>query len=235
MKVNLYDPSISFMSGKHVPFVVVSLVLLVLFAIPSPLILLLYPTKLFSRCLIICRLSGRSRAALQTFVEKFYGCYEDNFTGVRDRRRFSALYFYMRGAVIVLYYIHAVFLTYNLWFFGVLLFTCASLLISYVQPYKKSYMNILDTLLLAHLALLCLLVSTPFDNALYAVSVVVLISLPLAVFLLYLSWHLLTKWLLFFPKMCLREHGFFQTDRSLVAVGGSVASEEQQHLLSKQL
>lgn len=231
MKVNLYDPSISFMSGKHVPYVIVSLVLLVLFVVPSPLILLLYPTKLFSGCLTISRLNGRSRAALQTFVEKFYGCYEDKYIGVRDRRRFSALYFCMRGAIAVLYYIHAVFQYYNLWFFGVILLTCALLLISYVQPYKKSYMNILDTLLLAHLALLCLLVSTPFDNALYAMSLVALISLPLTVFLLYLSWYLLTKSLHFY-KRCV-EHKFFQTFRSLVAVGGSVTSEEQlQRLLS---
>ena len=200
MKVNLYDPSISFMSGKHVPFVIVSLVLLVLFIIPLPFILLLYPTKQFSGCLTICRLNGRSRAALQTFVEKFYGCYEDNYIGVRDRKRFSALYFYMRGAIIALYYIRTVFLSHNLWFFGVLLLTCVLLLISYVQPYKKSYMNILDTLLLAHMALLCSLLSTPFDNALYAMSLVVLISLPLTVFLLYLSWYFLTKLLHFYKK-----------------------------------
>ena len=230
MKVNLYDPSISYMSSEHVPFVVMSLVLLALFVIPPPLILLLYPTELFSRCIIICRLNGRSRAALQTFVEKFYGCYKDTFTGMCDRRRFSALYFFMRGAIIVLYFIREVFLSHNLWFFGIILFTCASLLTSYIQPYKKSYMNILDTLLLAHMALLCLLVSTPFDNALYALSLVMLISLPLTVFLLYLSWNLLTKWLNFL-KRCV-EHKSFQTERSLVAVDGSDTSEERQHLLS---
>ena len=222
-KVNLYDPSISFMSTKHVPFVVVSLVLLVLFVIPPPLILLLYPTKLFSRCVITCRLSGRTRAALQTFVEKFYGCYQDNFTGLRDRRRFSALYFFVRGAIIVIYFIRENFLSHNWWFFAIILFMSTSLLVGYVQPYKKSYMNILDTLLLTHLALLCLLASTPFDNALYTVSLVVLISLPLTVFLVYLSWKLITKGLHFFKK-CVR-HRFFQTERSLV--GHSVTSEEQ--------
>ena len=230
VKVNLYDPSISFMSSEHVPFVVVSLVLLVLVVIPSPLVLLLYPTRLFSRCLIICRLNGKFRAALQTFVEKFYGCYDDNFTGVRDRRRFSALYFYLRYAIIVVYWIREVFLAHNVWFFGIILITCVSLFIGYVQPYKKSYMNILDTLLLAHMALLCLLISTPFDNALYAVSLVVLISLPSILFLSYLSWNLLNKSLHIFKK-CV-EHKLFQTKRSLVALGGSVGSEEQQHLLS---
>lgn len=233
MKVNLYDPSISFMSNKHVPFVAISLVFLVLFVIPPPLILLLYPTKLFSRCLIFCKLNGRSRATLQTFVEKFYGCYKDNYTGVRDRRRFSALYFYMRGAIIALYFIREVFLTPNMFFFGIILFTFASLLVSYVQPYKKSFMNILDTLLLAHIAFLCLLISTPFDNALYAASLVVLFSLPLIVFLLYLTWNQLIKCLTLIKKCVNHEYyTYYHIERSLVAVHSSVTNGEQQHLLS---
>ena len=226
MKVNLYDPSIPYMSSKHIPFVVVSLILLIVFVIPPPLILLLYPTKLFSSFLIICKVSGKSRAGLQTFVEKFYGCYKDNYTGVCDRRRFSALYFYVRPIVIVLYEIRSLSISDNIWFFAIILFTSASLLISYVQPYKKSYMTVLDTLLLAHLALLCLLASTPFDNKLYAVSEMVLISLPLIVFLSYHTRNLFIKCLTSFKK-CMCSHA----ETNIVTVDSPGTDEEQKHLL----
>ena len=231
MKVNLYDPSIPYMSSKHIPFVVMSLVLLIVFVIPPPLILLLYPTKLLSKCLVICKFSGRSRAALQTFVEKFYGCYKDNYTGLRDRRRFSVLYFYMRPILILLYEIRSLPVSDNMWFFAIILFTSTSLLISYVQPYKKSYMTVLDTLLLAHLALLCLLVSTPFDNELYAVSEMVLISLPLIVFLSYHTWNLLIKCLISFKK-CTSQKCSHTSKTETNTVDSLVTDEEQQHLLS---
>ena len=88
-------------------------------------------------------------------------------------------------------------------------------------------MSILDTLLLAHLALLCLLASTPFDNKLYAVSEMVLISLPLIVFLSYHTWNLLIKCLISLKKCKKCSH----TETNIVTVDSSVADEEQQHLL----
>ena len=79
-------------------------------------------------------------------------------------------------------------------FFAVVLFASISVLIAFVKPYKRTYMNIVDTLLLGHLALLCLLVSTPFENnSLFALCKVILSLIPLIVFLLYHALSLICK------------------------------------------
>ena len=193
-KVNLYDPSIAYLSNKHFPFVIASLVILLVFVIPPPFVLLLYPTKLFSTCLTKCKLDGWPRLILQTFVEKFYGCYKDNYIGGCDRRRFSALYFFLRPLVIILYQFRILHVSIHMWFFAIALFVSVSVLTAFVKPYKMAYMNLLDTLLLGHVALLCLLESTPFETSfLYSLSKVILYLAPLIIFLFYHALKLICK------------------------------------------
>jgi hypothetical protein len=49
--VLLYDPSVKFLSSEHVPYVILALSATIIFVLLPPLILLLYPTKLFRKFL----------------------------------------------------------------------------------------------------------------------------------------------------------------------------------------
>ena len=73
------------------PYVTVSLLILIILVVPPPFILLLYPTKTFSRVLTKLKVTGRYTIALETFVEKFYGCYTNGLSGMKDTGTFSAI------------------------------------------------------------------------------------------------------------------------------------------------
>ena len=60
------------------------------FNILPVLLLVLYPFKLFRRCLSKCKLD---RLFVIIFVEKFHGCYSDGLDGGKDMRSFCGLYF----------------------------------------------------------------------------------------------------------------------------------------------
>ena len=155
------------------------------------LLLILHPFKwirdhcCFPRCgLLNC-------TSVNIFVEKFHSCYRNGLDGGRDMRSFFGLYFVLR----VLSYLY--FITYRFlseWTYETILFTSAAMLIALVQPYKKMYMNVLDSLLLALLAMLCHLLSTSPDySATRDIEVFTICLIPGVVFWLYLVFKLAFK------------------------------------------
>lgn len=219
------------MSSEHLPFVLVSVVILIVLVVPPPFILLLYPTKAFSACLSKCRLNGRFGMVLHTFVEKFYGCYKDGSDGGLDMRCFSALYFLMRPMVVIMYVIRLKNLCDQMWFFAIVLFTIMSMLIAFLKPYKKSYMNIFDTLLLVDIALLSLLTSTPFRNTfLVSISKVVLLLSPVVILLIFFIFNVICIRTNFLCESC---HKIARCLRKMSRI--SRKTGENQHLLSAYL
>jgi hypothetical protein len=100
-----------------------------------------------------CKLSGHSWAALNIFVEKFYSCYRDGATWRWKRLAkfcLPPLNFLLRLSVLI-GALTPTFVTF--WFFHFVVFGGASLLITIVQPYKRTYMNTLDSLILAIISL----------------------------------------------------------------------------------
>ena len=193
-KVQLYDPTVGYMSGEHLPFVIIAVVILIVLVIPPPFILLLYPTKACRACLIKCRLDGRIGVILHTFVEKFFSCYKDGSNGGYDMRGFSALYFLMRPMVVIIYVVRTLNWCEHVWFLAILLFTSASLLIAFVKPYKKIIMNLTDSLLLALISLFCLLAATEFKNVLlHSMSEMISILIPMGIFLFYIVYGFICK------------------------------------------
>jgi len=77
------DATVSYLSEEHLPFAITGFLILVLISLP-PLLLILYPCKIFNRCLNCCH--KRRWHALHTFVEAFQGCYKDGVTegGILD-------------------------------------------------------------------------------------------------------------------------------------------------------
>ena len=153
------------------------------------LLLVLYPFKLFRRCLSKCKLD---RLFVITFVEKFHGCYRDGLEGGKDMRSFCGLYFLL---VILLTQAHTHFyrkLHISLWLSYAFIFLIFSFLIALIQPYKKKYINVLDSLLLVHLTVVCLLLSRdyfPGDGA----QIFIMMLLPVAMFGLFVVFKIISK------------------------------------------
>ena len=122
------------------------------------LLLILYPFKhfrdfyFFSKCGFL-----NCTSVTIIFVEKFHSCYRNGLDRGRDMKSFSGLYFGLR--IVSTFY----FITYRFlpqWTYEAILFLSAAMLIALVRPYKETYMNVLDLLLLYLLAMNCLLLST---------------------------------------------------------------------------
>ena len=153
------DISIGFLSRKHLPFAICSVIIFLTLGISPALLLALYPLKCFRKLLHKFRLLGHHNAAFHLFVEKFYACYKDGLRGGRDLRSFASLFFFFR---LILVFIDET--TFD--FIGrtgadvndtqivtlvsrVIVIAVLTLIIAIVRPYKEAYMNVLDTLVLS--------------------------------------------------------------------------------------
>ena len=174
-------------STKHFLYTIPTLIVVFLLNILPTLLLLCYPVKIFRRCLTKCKVNG---LFLVTFIERFQGCYKDGLDGGRDLRSFSALYLLLRYLPILFHTVKRFHIT-NWQYFG-LLFSLAALLMACVKPYKNKYMNILDTLLLAHISLVCqLLMREWFSGA--ETQILIILLIPALVFGLLLIVKLCSK------------------------------------------
>ena len=125
-----------------------------LILLPPVILLGFYPTKIFQSLLSTCSSGRHSRPllALNYFVERFYSSYRDGLNGSRDMRGFASLYFLLR-IIVYLTSITEQFLLYTN-----LILVAVGFLIAIIRSYKKNYMNILDSLILANIALAATLV-----------------------------------------------------------------------------
>ena len=186
----VYDPSADCIgvddSTKSFSIAILAVVSTMLFYILLVLLLILYPIKLFRKCMSKCKLD---RLSVTTFIEKFHGCYRDGLDGGRDMRSFSGFYFILR--LLPFTYIglgiHKLNLHLNVWSYTAFLFFISTLLTSYIKPYKHNYMNILDTLLLANTTILCYLLSRDYaDDESTVIEILTALLTPTIIFALYL-------------------------------------------------
>ena len=84
---------------------------------------------------------------LNISVEKFHSCYRDGLDGGRDMRSLASLYFII---LLLGYILRSVGSTV---FPVTALFGGCSLFIANIQPYKKKYMSVINSLIFANLAL----------------------------------------------------------------------------------
>ena len=179
------DPSVGYFSSEHLPFAITSAAIFLFALVPIPLLLALYPIGAFRALLFKCTFGNRLMAALNIFVEKFYSCYRDGLDGGRDLRSFVSVHFLLR---LLGNYLSVDEILVNLSFTVVIfLYVISSLLMALVQPYKKAHMNIMDTLILANLALLSLILDkysnqqnhSSSSSAFYEISGSILSAIPL--------------------------------------------------------
>ena len=108
-------------------------------------------------------------------------------------RYFSALYFLIRPFLVTLYVIRAVKVC-NMFFYVALSFASVTLVIAYLKPYKKAFMNLSDIVLLALFTLLCLLSGVNLRYTFVGtVTMIILFLSPLFVFFIVISARLIRK------------------------------------------
>ena len=190
--VMYYDSTVKYFSDDHLPFAAVSICVGLLFIVFPILLLILYPTRIFRKCITCCRF--RRYLALHTFIEAFQGQYKDGTNGTRDFRIVSALYLVFRIAVLFGYSSnhnsdnHA----YG-WQMTAVVCGSASLFFSIIRPYKVKYFNAIDSIILALPALLALICQDIFANhgqtsvtPTLVVCGLLIIGLPHATLMLYI-------------------------------------------------
>ena len=154
------DLSVPWSSSDHLAYLIPAIIICFIFMVLPTLLLLLYPFKIFRICLSKCKLDG---PVLNTFVEKFYGCYRDGLDGGTDMRSFAALYFLLSPVLAFgsgIGSLGEVMVSNNdPYFLRSIVLAIATMLIALCRPYKKTYMNVVDILLLVHATLIFHLIS----------------------------------------------------------------------------
>ena len=151
-----YDPTVQYQSEDHLPYVGVSYCVTFLFILFPIVLLILYPTRIFRKCITCC--GFRRWHALHTFMEAFQGHYKDGTNGTWDFRRVSAVYLILRFLIVVSYFdshrnsIHAF-----TWLLKSIVLASTSLFFAIVRPYKVDYFNAIDIFLLSILGFLHLI------------------------------------------------------------------------------
>ena len=192
------DPSIPYFSKEHLPLVAISIVIFLVAVIPLTLLLALYPIQWVRSLLYRFRPSSRAIASLNIFVEKFYSCYRDGLEGGKDMRSLASLYFFLR-LIINLVFIVQIPLSVSYTFVAILYAGC-SLLIAIVQPYKKAFMNTIDSLIVANMVLITMLLDKYIDQdsanvfgAIYFIIGSILTTLPMLGMIGFISYKIIKK------------------------------------------
>ena len=196
-QVMYYASTVKYFSEGQLPFVVTSICVAFVFVVFPTLLLILYPTRIFRRCIICCRF--RRWHALHTFMEAFQGQYKDGTKGTRDFRIVSALYLVFRIAALLQYFGNQISYDAYVWLTTTIVLVSASLFFSNVRPYKVDHSNTVDSLLLALLsiqALISLLVKYLWNQRYsYVVGLtgLIIMSIPHAALVLYILYIISKK------------------------------------------
>ena len=190
-----YDQTVDCHSQERFIFATLAVCVLIVFIISPVLLLILYPTRFFRRCIMCC--GFRSWSALRTFVEVFQGEYKDGTNGTCDLRMFSALFFSLRLLALVSYLHHHYRTQFPLLLTQVVVGVIVSCIITTTRPYKENYRNIVDSLMLTMMVLLILVFNTILyfrcPNMNKIIIAMLLVGLPHAVLLFYICYKLAEK------------------------------------------
>ena len=191
------DARIEYFGKEHALYALIA-ILIIPFIIAPPVFLIVYPIKVVRSLLFKCRLSTRTIASLNIFVEKYYSCYRDGTGGGRDMRSLASMYFILRVIAILIFQVTTSLNTSLT--FAVVLYAGYGTVIALVRPYKKTYMNIIDTLIIENLALLALMVlkynteeSNSFLSLFYAVILSIFSFLPLLGLIVFIAYGIFKR------------------------------------------
>ena len=195
-----YDSTVECHTQEYAIFAAIAGCVLAIFII-CPTLLILYPTRLFRRCISCC--GFRRWHALHMFVESFQGQYKDGTNGTRDLRMVSALYLIVRMLTMASFLgTICLFQRNSLWVSAALqcsLLIGASGICAVMRPYKLNIRNNIDYLVLTLLeifsaeVLLAVLHVGPKSLARCVLVSALLFCVPHMVLILYVCYVLAMK------------------------------------------
>ena len=148
MRVYL-NPSLEWFGVEHLPFAILAIFILCIFVLLPALFLLLYPMRIFQKCLGCC---GRRLLVLHAFADVFQGCYKNGTNGTTDCRYFAGLYLVLRMVLVLVLPNGSVFGFYNP-MIAIVCLVIASLLFLFYRPYRgRSWLNVWDAAVFSLLA-----------------------------------------------------------------------------------
>ena len=137
------QPNIQYFSKEHAPYAIIGALVLFVFGLLPALLLAAYPSRRLRSLLCIHRLGGHSNAALNIFMEKFYGSYRDGLDGGRDMRIFASLHLFIRLLILLL----------GIWISPTIFCGICCVLVLLVKPCKESFMYNTDGFILGLMTL----------------------------------------------------------------------------------
>ena len=191
----LFAPTVPYFGKEHLPFAILAIAILSTFIALPPLLLLIYPTKTFQKLLGCLKIRW---PALHIFADVFQGCYKNRTDGKYDYRWFAAFYFIIHFIILLAYVIN-----YNeefSWTIYAIIFVIGSLLFALFRPYKKNWLNILDSVILALLGIALLWIIYCIETQGRWIQLAGFIAaLPLMYFVVFVTYKLLL-WLRILQK-----------------------------------
>ncbi len=142
-----YDASVKLFTCSHTIYGVLALLIFFTYSLALPLVLFLYPFKVFQRCLGKLK---HGQNTLKIFMDIMQCHYKDGLDGKRDLRSFSAVYFWIRF-VFISTRLLSVFYGWHYSILSILFLACA-LFVVILRPYKKNRYNLIDCFFLCLLA-----------------------------------------------------------------------------------
>ena len=190
----LLDSTVPYFGKEHLPFAILATAILSTFIALPPLLLLIYPTKTFEKLLGCLKIRW---PALHIFADVFQGCYKNRTDGPKDYRYFGAFYFIARIVIFVIYVACVEINSLEL-VMSTVFFIIGSLLFALLRPYKKNWLNVSDSLILASLGVASLLMIYSTKPQWIQLAGFIA-TLPLIYFLTYVAYRLLL-WLRILQK-----------------------------------
>ena len=184
-----FDGETKFFSNKHLPLVILSLILLLIFNVLPLILLLLYSSPKTQFCIHL--LPQQLQSIVFPFMDNILSCYKDGRCGTPNCRYFAIVYQITRMCI------WSTFLwTESAFFYAVVgvLLIITGLLVSLIRPYKEAAYNFQDTFFVLTLAIgfvgnTALFITTVDDprNKPFGAG---LIFIPICVHLFYILFYL---------------------------------------------
>ena len=141
-KVMPYDASMHFLSYGHLPYMVLALFMLTMFCGLPFLVLCLHPMACFQRCLDKLKVPPSVCLCLRAYTDAYTGCYRDHTDSALDCRYFAAGYFFFHFIFLrFLFFMQYIYV----WLSLILLSLTISAIFLTFQPYKKKWLNVVDS------------------------------------------------------------------------------------------
>ena len=140
-----YDSTVECHTQEYTTFAAIAGCVLVIFIICPTILLILYSTRLFRRCISCC--GFRRWHAVQMFVESFQGQYKDGTNGTRDFRMLSASFLTLRILILVLF-LNRHRLSSHTSQLQCVVYVCFTCFYAITRSYKLNFVNNVDIVIL---------------------------------------------------------------------------------------